>query len=151
MSRRSANWTDWVLLFIIGLLLFLWCCCFLFVFRFFQAHDKPRYQTFPRVLSLLLLYTSQIDWFHIGVYLVHIRCQFMIGYCFIRTCIHRKYVKLIIKLKIPYRDKQIHLDLPILKYRGLRGDMIEVFVYDETVFPHLPVLQCRQKRNIGST
>ena len=60
-------------------------------------------------------------------------------------------MKLIIKLKIPYRDKQIHLDLPILKYRGLRGDMIEVFVYDETVFPHLPVLQCRQKRNIGST
>jgi len=142
MSRRSANWTDWVLLFIIGLLLFLWCCCFLylFVFRFFHAHDKPRYQTFPCVLSLLLLYTSQIDWFHIGVYLVHIRCQFMTCYCFIRTCIHRKYVKLIIKQKIPYRDRPIHLDLPILKYRRLRGDMIEVFKITHRTNPNMYIM-----------
>jgi len=42
-----------------------------------------------------------------------------------------------------YRDGLIHLNFPSLKYRRLRGDMIEVFkithtIYDETFTPHLP-------------
>ena len=72
-------------------------------------------------------------------------------WCLFKLCdikeiekIQKMAIKLIIKLKNkPYRDKLIHLNLPTLKYRHLRSDMIEVFkithyLYDETVFPHLP-------------
>ena len=57
--------------------------------------------------------------------------------------VKKRATKLIIKLKNkPYRDRLFHLNLPALKYRRLRGDMIEVFkiihnIYDEAVFPHL--------------
>ena len=39
-------------------------------------------------------------------------------------------------------DRLVHLDLPTLKYRRLRGDMIEVFktikhIYDHKVAPEL--------------
>jgi len=42
----------------------------------------------------------------------------------------------------PYRDRLFHLNLPTLKYRRLRGDMIEVLkithnIYDEAVSPDL--------------
>ena len=42
----------------------------------------------------------------------------------------------------PYRDRLFHLNLPIMKYRPLRGDMIEVFkithnIHDEAVSPDL--------------
>ena len=44
--------------------------------------------------------------------------------------------------KISYTDCLVHLGLPTLKYRRLRGDMIEVFkiikhIYDHKVAPEL--------------
>jgi len=59
--------------------------------------------------------------------------------------IQKRATKLLIKLKNkPYKDRLIHLNLPTLKYRRLRGDMIEVFkithnMYDKTVSPYLPL------------
>jgi len=56
----------------------------------------------------------------------------------------KRATKLTIKLKNkPHKDGLVHLNLPTLKYRRLRGDMIEVFkithnIYDETVSPYLP-------------
>jgi len=43
---------------------------------------------------------------------------------------------------MPYKDRLMHLNLPTLKYRRLRGDMIEVFkithnIYDSEVSPNL--------------
>src|SRR6266516_2966479 len=45
--------------------------------------------------------------------------------------------------KLSYKERLIHLKLPTLKFRRLRGDMIEVFkmlngYYDESVMPNLP-------------
>jgi len=51
--------------------------------------------------------------------------------------VQKRATKLIIKLKNkPCRDILFHLNLPTLKYRCLRGDMIEIFkvthnIYDE--------------------
>jgi len=44
--------------------------------------------------------------------------------------------------KMPYKDRLMHLNLPTLKYRLLRGDVIEVFkithdIYDAEVSPNL--------------
>ena len=53
--------------------------------------------------------------------------------------------KVVIKLKNKsYIDRLIYPNLPTLKYRRLRGDMIEVFkitnnIYDRTVSPDLPL------------
>ena len=58
--------------------------------------------------------------------------------------IQKRATKLVIKLKNKsYIDRLIYLNLPTLKYRRLRGDMIEVFkithnVYDTAVSPDLP-------------
>jgi len=42
--------------------------------------------------------------------------------------IQKRATRLIIELKHkPYKERLIHLNLPTLKYRRLRGDMIEVF------------------------
>jgi len=55
--------------------------------------------------------------------------------------IQKRATKLVIKLKNKsYIDRLIYLNLPTLKYRRLRGDMIEVFkithnIYDTTVAP----------------
>jgi len=57
--------------------------------------------------------------------------------------IQRRATKLVINLKkIPYKDRLMHLKLPTLKYRRLRGDMIKVFkithnIYDPQVSPDL--------------
>jgi len=57
--------------------------------------------------------------------------------------IQKRATKLAINLKkIPYKDRLMHLKLPTLKCRRLRGDMIEVFkithnVYDPEVSPEL--------------
>ena len=57
--------------------------------------------------------------------------------------IQKRATKLVINLKkIPYKDRLMHLKLPTLKYRRLRGDMIEVFkimhnIYDPQVSPEL--------------
>jgi len=57
--------------------------------------------------------------------------------------IQKRATKLVIKLKNKsYIDRLIYLNLPTLKYRRLRGDMIEVFkithnIYDRTVSPDL--------------
>ena len=58
--------------------------------------------------------------------------------------IQKRATKLVIKLKNKsYIDRLIYLNLPTLKYRCLRGDVIEVFkithnLYDRTVSPDLP-------------
>ena len=55
----------------------------------------------------------------------------------------KRATKLVINFKrMPYKDRLMHLNLPTLKYRRLRGDMIEVFkimhnVYDSEVSPNL--------------
>jgi len=55
-------------------------------------------------------------------------CPFKLGDIEEIEKIHKRATKLIIKLKDkPYKERQIHLNLPTLKYRRLRGDMIEVF------------------------
>jgi len=42
--------------------------------------------------------------------------------------VHKRATKLTINLKnMSYTDRLLHLKLPTLKYRKLRGDMIEVF------------------------
>jgi len=57
--------------------------------------------------------------------------------------VQKRATKLILRLKNkPYRDRLFHLNLPTLKYRRLRGHMIEVFkithnIYDEAVSPDL--------------
>ena len=45
--------------------------------------------------------------------------------------------------KLSYKERLIHLNLPTLKFRRLRGDMIEIFkilngYYDESAMPNLP-------------
>ena len=73
-------------------------------------------------------------------------------YCIKATFCPRNYsmyqkraAKLVIKLKNKsYIDRLIYLNMPTLKYRRLRGDMIEVFkithnIYDRTVSPDLPL------------
>ena len=57
--------------------------------------------------------------------------------------VQKRATKLIKSLKrLPYKDRLIHLGLPTLKYRRLRGDMIEVYKilndqYDSAVCPTL--------------
>jgi len=57
--------------------------------------------------------------------------------------IQKRAAKLVITLrKLPYKNRLILLQLHALKYRRLRGDMIEVFkivndIYDEKVAPIL--------------
>jgi len=41
--------------------------------------------------------------------------------------VHKRATKVVISLKNSYTDRLVHLGLPILKYRRLRGDMIDVF------------------------
>jgi len=71
-------------------------------------------------------------------------CPFKLGDIKEIEKIPRRATKLLIKLKNkPYKDRLVHLNLPTLKYRWLRGDMIEVFkitrnIYDETASPYLP-------------
>ena len=45
----------------------------------------------------------------------------------------------------PYAERLKHLDLPTLKYRRLRGNMIETYkilsgIYDSTVVPTIPII-----------
>ena len=57
--------------------------------------------------------------------------------------IQKRTTKLVISLrKLPYKERLQHLNLYSLKYRRLRGDMIEVFkilhhMYDSSVAPEL--------------
>jgi len=57
--------------------------------------------------------------------------------------VKKQATKIIISLKtFSYTDRLVHLGLPTLKYRRLRGDMIEVFkiiihIYDHKVAPEL--------------
>ena len=57
--------------------------------------------------------------------------------------IQKRANKLVINLqKIPYNGRLMHLKLPTLKYRQLRGDVIKVFkithnIYDPEVSPEL--------------
>ena len=57
--------------------------------------------------------------------------------------VQKRATKLVISLKkLSYTDRLVRLDLPTLKYRSIRGDMIEVFKiikhkYDHSVAPEL--------------
>ena len=57
--------------------------------------------------------------------------------------VQKRATKLVLNLnKIPYKDRLMHLKLPTLKYRRLRGDRTEVFkithnIYDPEVSPEL--------------
>ena len=72
-------------------------------------------------------------------------CPYKIGDSNEIEKIQKRATKLVIKLKNKlYIDRLIYLNLPTLKYRCLRGDMIEVFkithhIYDRTVSPDLPL------------
>ena len=49
--------------------------------------------------------------------------------------IQKRATKLVINLKkIPYKDRLMHLKLPTLKYRRLRGDMIAVFKITHNIY-----------------
>ena len=58
--------------------------------------------------------------------------------------VQKRATKLVKSCKnLSYKDRLIHLKLPTLKFRRLRGDMIEVFkilngYYDESCVPNLP-------------
>ena len=64
--------------------------------------------------------------------------------------IQKRATKLVISLKkFPYKERLLQLNLHTLKYRRLRGDMIEVYkiihdMYDRSVALELP-------RNVSST
>jgi len=72
-------------------------------------------------------------------------CPYKIGDLIEIEKIQKRATKLVIKLKNEsYIDRLTYLNLPTLKYRRLRGDMIEVFIithnisaYDTTVAPDL--------------
>ena len=72
-------------------------------------------------------------------------CPYKIGNSKEIEKIQKRATKLVIKLKNKsYIHRLIYLNLPTLKYRRLRGDMIEVFkithnIYDRTVSPDLPL------------
>jgi len=49
--------------------------------------------------------------------------------------IQKRSTKLVIDLKkIPYKERLMHLKLPTLKYKRLRGDMIEVFIITHNIY-----------------
>jgi len=58
--------------------------------------------------------------------------------------VQQRATNLVISLKkLPYKERLLHLNLHTLKYRRLRGDMIEVYkilydMYDRRVAPELP-------------
>jgi len=64
--------------------------------------------------------------------------------------VQKRATKLVISLKkLPYKERLLQLNLHTLKYRRLRGDMIEVYniihdMYDRSVALELP-------RNVSST
>jgi len=72
-------------------------------------------------------------------------CPYKIGDSKEIEKIQKRTTKLVIELKNKsYIDRLIYLNLPTLKYRRLRGDMIEVLkithnIYDRTVSPDLPL------------
>ena len=72
-------------------------------------------------------------------------CPYKIGDSKENEKIQKRATKLVIKLKNKsHIDRLICLNLPTLKYRRLRGDMVEVFkithnIYDRTVSPDLPL------------
>ena len=61
--------------------------------------------------------------------------------------IQKRATKLVISFKkLPYKGRLLQLNLHTLKYRRLRGDMIEVYkithdMYDRSVALELPVLE----------
>ena len=71
-------------------------------------------------------------------------CPFKLGDIEEIEKIQKRATKLINNLKNKtYRERLLHLKLPTLTFRCMRGDMIEVFklthnIYDESVLPQLP-------------
>ena len=61
--------------------------------------------------------------------------------------VQKRATKLVISLKSPYKERLLQLNLHTLKYRRLRGDMIEVYqiihdMYDRSVALELPRNVC---------
>ena len=76
--------------------------------------------------TFILLYKAMV-WPHIE-FANSVWCPYKLGDIKEIEKVQKRATKLIIKLKNkPYRDRLFHLNLPTLKYRRLRGDMIEVF------------------------
>ena len=62
-------------------------------------------------------------------------CPFKLGDIREIEKIQKRATKLVIKLKNKlYTDRLIYLNLPTLKYRRLRGDMIEVFLKSPIIY-----------------
>ena len=67
--------------------------------------------------------------------------------------VEKRATKLVISLKkLPYKERLLQLNLHTLKYRRLRGDMIEVYkithdMYDKSVALELPQLSLRLSKN----
>jgi len=67
-------------------------------------------------------------------------CPFKLGDIKEIEKIQKRATKLIIKLKDkPYRDRLYHLNLPTLKYRRLRGDMIEVYKIIHNIYDSVTI------------
>jgi len=61
-------------------------------------------------------------------------CTYKIGDLKEIEKIQKRATKLVIKLKNKsYTDRLIYLNLPTLKYRRFRGDMIEVFIITHNI------------------
>ena len=75
------------------------------------------------------------------------------GSCLLNFILFQMATKLVINLKkIPYTNRLQRLKVPTLKYRRLRGDMIEVFkmthnIYDPDVSLKLDNLGCSTRGN----
>ena len=63
-------------------------------------------------------------------------CPFKLGDIKEIEKIQKRATKLIIKL---YRDRLYHLNLPTLKYRRLRGDMIEVYKIIHNIYDSVTI------------
>ena len=72
------------------------------------------------------------------------------GYQSIRK-VQMRAVRLVTALRDkPYQERLRTLDLPTLKFRRLRGDMIETYkvlseIYDTSVAPEIPIKVCYSK------
>ena len=91
--------------------------------------------------TFILLYTSLVRP-HLE-YANAVWCPYKIGDIEVRDKIQKRATKLVIQLKnLPYTECLKELDLHTLKFRRIRGDMIEIFKimhqkYDASCFPML--------------
>ena len=91
--------------------------------------------------SFLMIYKSMVR-SHLE-YAAQVWCPFKQGLIEDMEKVQKRATKMIKGLsKMSYRERLMHINLPTLRYRRLRGDMIEVFkilngFYDENIAPKL--------------